>query len=840
MNALTMMGSISRTVLLSLAALGVLSPTPSFADSAPTSQREDARRQLALRDAMQEVQEARLAYSARKYSDAVEHYRNALAVLPKGDATERQRKFIKDSLSDALIAKAIDYRSVGRREEATEFLTEAVELSPDNQRAKVELVYTGDPVRHNPALSPQHLGDVEEVSRLLTLAYGHMDLGRYDEAIATFESVRRYDAYNEAAKRGIEQAQKRRSEYFRSAHDAFRADALADVDATWEERVPDANATDSVVREGSGSGGDVVSGDSELQEAHARGLEEMVLPQIVFDDATIFDVVEALQNQIKRFESNGLRSGRHINITTNFGQPNSAGYKELMGQRIRMNLQEVNVRDVLDFLSNQLDISYYFTPSGVELSYSGKDFGPLIDRTFTVPPHFFDPSRDEEEEDDSDDDSAFEDGTGSVAVRRVNPARVLEGMGVSFPEGASARYAPSSRLLHVRNTAHNLEEIQELLNVPMDGERQVILNVIVMQVEEKDLEELGFDWLVNINLNPEHMLSGGVGMTASTAAGLPVISGVPPTDAPHLSSGLRSGSEVITSSNIERLIEHGSASSFHSSGAAPAPGIFGFRGIWTQADVSVIMRGLSQRKGVDVLQNPRLVFSPGAEEQVTFANVRELYYPESYERGQITTTNIDMGDDEDVQATAASGAFPTDFVRFGMSEDGPGGIGTILQVHEAEVDEHGRFVNLALTTTVTDFEGFINWGSPIQSALWAPAQGMGGVVPGLGASRDIVMIELSPNYILKPVFKRHLTNTKLTVAPGSVLVFAGLKEGKKVRYEDKIPVLGDLPLVGRFFRSEGEENSRKVLLYFAKVDVVDPAGRDVNTGKRPSEIIEGL
>ncbi len=828
-----MMGSISRTVLLSLAAMGVLSPAPAFSAEAPATHREDAKRQLALRDAMQEVQEARLAYSARKYSDAVEHYRNALAVLPKVEATARQQKFIKDSLSDALIAKAIDYRSVGRTDEAIEFLTEAVELSPDNQRAKVELVYTGDPVRTNPALSPQHVGDVEEVSRLLTLAYGHMDLGRYDEAIATFESVRRYDAYNEAAKRGIEQAQNRRAAYFRTAHDSFRADALADVDATWEERVPTDSPTDAVVRDG--NGGNVGTSDGEIELAHAQALEGMVLPQIVFDEATIFDVVEALQNQIKRFEANGLLSGRHINVTTNFGLPSSAGYKELMAQTIRLNLEQVSVRDVLDVLVNQLGISYYFTPSGVELTYSGKDFGPLLDRTFTVPPHFFDPG-DEGEDEDAEGESAFEDSSGAVAVRRVNPAKVLQGMGVSFPEGASARYAPSSRSLHVRNTAHNLEEIQELLNVPMDGERQVILNVVVMQMEEKDLEELGFDWLVNLNLNPEHMLTGGAASTAT--GGLPTIDGVSPSEASSISSGLRSGTLVITGSNIERLIEHGNAVSYHSSGSQPAPGIFGLRGVWTSADVAVIMRGLSQKKGVDVLQNPRLIFSPGADEQVTFANVRELYYPETYERGDISSTNIDMGEDEDdAQVTIASGSHPSDFVRFGMSEDGPGGIGTILQVHEAEVDENGRYVNLALTTTVTDFEGFINWGSPIQSALWGQANGVPGATQADG-SRNVVMIELSPNYILKPVFKRHLTNTKLTVVPGTVLVFAGLKEGKKIRYEDKIPVLGDLPLVGRFFRSSGEENSRKVLLYFAKVDLVDPAGRDVNTGLRPSEVIE--
>ncbi len=835
-----MKGSISRTVLLSLAALGTLSPNPSFSAEVPASTREDARRQLALRDAMQEVQEARLAYSARKYSDAVEHYRNALAVLPRGENTTRHRDFIKDSLSDALIAKAIDYRSVGRTDEAVEFLTEAIELSPDNERARVELTYTKDSVRTNPALSPQHLGDVEEVSRLLTLAYGQMDLGRYDEAIATFESVRRYDAYNEAAKRGIEQAQKHRSQYYRTAHDSFRADALADVDATWEERVPD-DALPGGIADGSNdavAGGTVLTADGELEASHARRLEEMVLPQIVFEEASILDVVEALQNQIKRFESEGVSAGRHINVTTNFGLPSTESYKQLMEQRIRLNLTEVSVRDVLDLLSTQLGISYYFTPSGVELTYSGKDFGPLMDRTFTVPPHFFDPG-DEAEEAEEDEENPFEEGGGAVVVRRVNPVKVLEGMGVSFPKGASARYAPSRRLLHVRNTAHNLEEIQELLSVPMDGERQVILNVVVMQISEKDLEELGFDWLVNINLNPEHMLSGGVESAASAATSLPTIPGIATMDNTSMSSGLRSGAQAISDNNLDRLIERGSAYAYNSSSSQPAPGIFGLRGAWTAADVAVIMRGLNQRKGVDVLQNPRMIFSPGMDEQVTFANVRELYYPETYERGEITTVTIDAGDDEDTQVTAASGAFPTDFVRFGMTEDGPGGVGTILQVHEAEVDESGRFVNLALTTTVTEFEGFINWGSPIQSALWTRGQAPLGATE-LGDGRQVVMIELSPNYILKPVFKRHLTNTKLTVAPGTVLVFAGLKEAKKVRYEDKIPVLGDLPLVGRFFRSSGEENTRKVLLYFAKVDVVDPAGRDVNTGQRPSEVIDGL
>ncbi len=800
-----------------------------------------------MRDAMQELQEGRLAYSAKRYSQAVEHYRAALSALPKGPASQRQHKFICLSLSDALIAKAIDYRSVGRTDEAVEFLKEALELAPDNKRAELELAHTMDPVRTNPALSPQHVGDVAEVNRLLTLAYGYMDLGKYDEAISTFNDVRRIDSTNTAAVRGMEQAQKRRSAYYRTAHDAYRAKALAEVDQGWDEPTTEVGLPAEAV--GSNEGEIIGALDSEVESSFSESLSKMVMPQIIFEDATIGEVIETLQNQIARFESSGVGVARHINISANFGSPNSQGYKELMEKRVSLNLNQVSVRDVLDMLATQLGISYYYTPVGVELSYSGKDFGPLVERSFTVPPHFFDAAGDEEEEEEDEED-VFADSSSSVAVRRVNPVQALKSMGISFPEGATARYAPSTRTLHVRNTAHNLAEVQELLNVPMSEERQVVLNVVVMQMSEADLEDLGFDWLVKVGFGGEVFGGGGVSQAASTSAGLPLISSVSPTEGDYMTSGLRSGRQVLNQPGMDKLIEAGSAVNYAAQKAQRAPGIFSLRGVWSAADVAVIMRGLSQKKGVDVLQNPQLVFSPGAEEQVTFASVREMYYPETYEQGEVssvsqtdrTEINGIVTDDNSYQASIATGSHPTDFVRYGMSEDGVGGIGTILQVHSAELTEDGRFLNLAMTTTVTDFEGFINWGSPIKSVLVQPQTSLQSAVRTAltGSSSSVVEIELAPNYILKPIFKRHLVNNSITVAPGAVLVFAGLKDMKKVRYEDKVPVLGDLPLVGRFFRSEGEENNRKVLLYFAKVDVVDPAGRDVRTGKRPGRVTESL
>ncbi|MBQ8901348.1 MAG: tetratricopeptide repeat protein [Akkermansia sp.] len=207
-----MMRPFSRTAIFSLMAMGALSLAPCVcAQSADAT--EVARRRMATRDARQLVQEARLAYQAKRYSQAVEHYRSALLTLPDSAENTKLAQFIRLSLSDALIAKAMDYRTVGRYDEAISFLQEAIKLAPDNKRAEQELIYTSDPVRHNPALTPQHVGDVAEVTRLLELGYAQIDLGKFDEAEKTFKAVLKIDSYNPAAQQGIESAARQRSQY---------------------------------------------------------------------------------------------------------------------------------------------------------------------------------------------------------------------------------------------------------------------------------------------------------------------------------------------------------------------------------------------------------------------------------------------------------------------------------------------------------------------------------------------------------------------------------------------------------------------------------------------------
>jgi general secretion pathway protein D len=47
--------------------------------------------------------------------------------------------------------------------------------------------------------------------------------------------------------------------------------------------------------------------------------------------------------------------------------------------------------------------------------------------------------------------------------------------------------------------------------------------------------------------------------------------------------------------------------------------------------------------------------------------------------------------------------------------------------------------------------------------------------------------------------------------------------------KDKVPILGDLPLLGKFFRSEAARTKKKNLVIFVTPTIIDPAGNPVHT-----------
>jgi general secretion pathway protein D len=101
-------------------------------------------------------------------------------------------------------------------------------------------------------------------------------------------------------------------------------------------------------------------------------------------------------------------------------------------------------------------------------------------------------------------------------------------------------------------------------------------------------------------------------------------------------------------------------------------------------------------------------------------------------------------------------------------------------------------------------------------------------MPVAGGFGGTQVIEITSNAILMPIFSVNRAHTALTVADGATVLIGGLLQEQVTTVEDKVPVFGDIPLIGRFFQSRSSEPSRKVIMFFVTVNLVDPAGKPFN------------
>ena len=75
-----------------------------------------------------------------------------------------------------------------------------------------------------------------------------------------------------------------------------------------------------------------------------------------------------------------------------------------------------------------------------------------------------------------------------------------------------------------------------------------------------------------------------------------------------------------------------------------------------------------------------------------------------------------------------------------------------------------------------------------------------------------------------PVFREREVKTEITVANGATVGMGGLLSEKLESFEDRAPVLGSIPLVGRLFRSEGERSVKRNLMIFVTAKKVQSNG----------------
>ncbi|MDB6138646.1 MAG: type and secretion system protein, partial [Verrucomicrobiaceae bacterium] len=89
------------------------------------------------------------------------------------------------------------------------------------------------------------------------------------------------------------------------------------------------------------------------------------------------------------------------------------------------------------------------------------------------------------------------------------------------------------------------------------------------------------------------------------------------------------------------------------------------------------------------------------------------------------------------------------------------------------------------------------------------------------------------NHIYQPVFRNTHTTTSVNVYDGSTVVIGGLVSEKRTDINDKVPLIGDIPLVGRFWQSKVVQTEKRCILFFVTVKVIDPGGNRISQASTP-------
>ncbi len=738
------------------------------------------------------------AYQAGRYQEAVEAYAGARDQIPDAPVSSALRKAATDRYAQASVelGRQLSRKGdvAGARTAVDKVLADGV--APNDPGALAFRAQLDDPIRTNPALTAEHAKNVDEVRRLLYTADGAYQLGKFDEADLNYQEVLRIDATNTAARRGMERVAAARSGYRNAASDHARAEMLAQVDAAWETAVPAPQLDPSLGDPGipGGIGGEITV---------AARLDQIIVPKIALDQTTLSEAVDYLRT-LKG------EDGQTVNFNLNLGPTDSEAAQNIRSRKFNLQLNQVPLSRVLKYITELTQTSFTTDEFSVVISPAGSTSDELVSRNYRVPPDFITSISTGAAADQGNQDPFAETNSREgLLTTRLSAEEALKKQGIAFPEGATAAYSAATSTLRIVNTAANHEMIAQMVEAASQTEPAVVaVHVTMLKVEQTILEELGFDWLVNpFGLSANHMwASGGTpgntpGRTASdfvSPVGGTSIDGVPadPTSLVSnlVTNGLRSGSQGIQSNNLDGLI----ASQDRSQQATVAPGIMAVTGLFSDGQVQMLMRGLDQKKSTDMMQMPAVMTRSG--QQATVEVVREFIYATEYEPPELPNS---------VGETGSGGSFPVTPATptaFEMEK-----VGTVLEVLPV-ADADRRFVNVTLNPSFSDFDGYVNYGSPINTT-----------VQSLLGGTEVATV--TDNSILMPIFSYKRANTQVTVADGSTIVLGGLMAESVQNVEDKVPVFGDIPVVGRLFSTKAKKPVSSAIIFLVKVDLLDPTGR---------------
>lgn len=768
---------------------------------------EEVRRQAAEDAADALAKDGFDALDAGKPARAAEAFASALEQMPVREQTAESRARIAWGLAQAKYLQAANYaKEPATYPDARAAIDDGLAADPTHlglQRLSDRLskLEAEEAQPKPPAKQAGTLAKQDDLKALYKEARQWYALGDYNRSEALFERMLEIDPYNRPAIRYLNKLGRTEYKVATMEYHARRENMVADVRRTWS---PPNRQSIEIPEDAEGQGRTSTKPRSAVL---TETMNSIVIPKLEFRQANIADVV----NYLVEASIAADPKGEGVNIILNLGPASvpsapaaSSASSSFGGDEwgddfggddfgasmapasdgtsippITLNLRKVTMANAIQYITEVAQLKYRVEDSAVIITRKDAPTGNIITRMYSVQPSFMTVIQEPNEMADNGGD--FVSMGQDVTLKKGDVKEFFENTGVQFPTGASITYNPTISQLIVANTAENLEAFERILQQINIVPNQVEIEARFIEVNQDDLEELGLQWSLNSRWEIAHKKDGSGAKVVMDAGSI--------TRANRFF--IRDNSKDITTATSTSLID--------TINQTPIGSIASFASVLTNPELGLAINAISQHGASDLLSAPKVTTRSGAPAIIQV--VREIRYPNDYDLTQPTT-------DSDGNVTMGPVVQPTDF------QMRPTGV--ILNVTPT-VGPDGYTIDLMLEPEVCDLVEWIDYGSSFT------VQTSGNLETGSTSQTQSYNFKMD-----QPVFRSSKVNTSLVIWDGQTVVMGGLIREDVVTFHDKIPILGDIPLLGWFFRTNGEYSQKKNLLIFVTARLVDPAGRPVH------------
>ena len=825
------------------------------------AEREITRRYFYTERGLAEIVAGDKSMKDRDYASAVAHYQGAADMIPNSDNTAKDHRSAVKRLCEASCKLAEQRITEGRYKDAENTLRNVLDnYDPKCKDAVVILSRLEMPDYYNKTITPRFRGNVEQVKQWFIDADGFYNTGRYDLAFKRCDQILNLDPYNIAARQMQEKINKGMDDGAIAGYNEARSRAIKNLDKAWSNPVRKFNVVDTVVIDQ----GDQKAG---LTARTQKKLEKIIIPRLEFREATIREAVDFLKKKSVELDDSPTEKGVNIVLKLEGGSAGPApdlapspvapaipGLEPLPGAaaaplapaglgvsptdaRITVSLNNIPLIEALKYVTSLANLKFKVEPFAVSIVPQSVNIDTLVTKEWKVRPDFINrvpggggtadglaapaggaPS------------DATKGGSGIAAQQAAKDFLIAQG--VQFGPQASAIYIANSSKLIVRNTQEQLDLIETIIDSSSGpgGPVQIEIESKFVEISQNNLKELSFDWLLGAfnlpNSSSSLFGSGGTSGTSprSNSVDFPFVApGGTAVGGNPVTGGNRSGGVAISANAVDALL-------FGVPGASSlAPAAFALSGVFTDPQFQLVIRALNQKKGVDLLSAPRVTTKSG--QRAVIEIIREFRYPTEFDPPQIPQNFGNQGNNGGgggglgVTIVSAPSSFPVTPTTPTSFETRNTGV--TLEV-EPVIGPDGYTIDLNLVPQVVEFEGFINYGSPIQTTATNPITGI--------SSTNVI----TENTINQPIFSTRKVTTSVSVFDGATVVLGGLMREDVQKVEDKVPFLGDIPLIGRLFRSNVDQHLKRNLVIFVSARLINPAGDPVRSDEEKEEIVETL